>query len=565
MANGKLVHNSNFQNFKRGSDLRRAILAPEGYELATIDLSQIECRLLNFLAGQEDVIERFRSGGDPYVGIATAFYGRAITKADAAERGTGKQAELSCLGPDTLVLTNNGPKAITTVQPSDWLWDGNEWVSHQGVVSRGERSVINVEGLYLTPDHRVLCGNIWVEASALQNENTLFQALERGLENLPFPAMKLRREEDCDSLSCGAPVGHPSTLLCLKTFLRGAQRAVTYAQRKRQDTGQKIITVTQMCARMIHIVAGCLAESPLCLPGAGQTAINLMEEGAYARYSKIEKNFLLTLLHFPDGIIQNWNLIASITIKGIKKAIFALLRNRKTRVINVAWTPWRMKSQTYDILSAGPRNRFTVVTNAGFLIVHNCGYGCGPPKFQATAKLGIYGPPVALDLATAKRFVDLYRSTHGAVTRYWKTADTVLKTLANGSEMEWGPMHAVGRKIKLPNSACLNYETLEWHIAEGEGDETGWRMRTRHGWARMYGAKLVEQTTQALARVIVSQAMIRISRLGYRIVNSEHDSLWILIPKDGNEAQHLQRCKDEMIRPLPWLPGLPLDCEGGLK
>ena len=87
---------SNFQNFKRGSDLRSAILAPEGHLLATVDLSQIECRILNYLAGQNDVIERFRQGEDPYVGIASQFYGRSITKADAAERGTGKQAELSC-------------------------------------------------------------------------------------------------------------------------------------------------------------------------------------------------------------------------------------------------------------------------------------------------------------------------------------------------------------------------------------------------------------------------------------------------------------------------------------
>src|SRR5208282_6705432 len=66
-ANGKLVHNSNWQNFKRGSDIRRAIMAPEGYLLAPIDLSQIECRILCYLAGQDDYIERFRNGHDPYL------------------------------------------------------------------------------------------------------------------------------------------------------------------------------------------------------------------------------------------------------------------------------------------------------------------------------------------------------------------------------------------------------------------------------------------------------------------------------------------------------------------
>jgi hypothetical protein len=35
-----------------------------------------------------------------------------------------------------------------------------------------------------------------------------------------------------------------------------------------------------------------------------------------------------------------------------------------------------------------------------------------------------------------------------------------------------------------------------------------------------------------------------------------------LIPKDGKEQWHLDRCKVEMVREVPWLPGLPLDVEG---
>src|SRR5260370_22130583 len=65
-------------------------------KLAIIDLSQIECRLLNTLAGQNDVVQKFRNGEDPYIGIASHFYGRAITKDDKFERGMGKQSELMC-------------------------------------------------------------------------------------------------------------------------------------------------------------------------------------------------------------------------------------------------------------------------------------------------------------------------------------------------------------------------------------------------------------------------------------------------------------------------------------
>lgn len=98
----------NFQNFRRGGEIRKALMAPDGHLLLVVDSSQIECRILNYVAGQDDVIERFRRKEDPYVGIASKFYGREITKADKAERGTGKQLELSCgygAGGDSIVVT----------------------------------------------------------------------------------------------------------------------------------------------------------------------------------------------------------------------------------------------------------------------------------------------------------------------------------------------------------------------------------------------------------------------------------------------------------------------------
>jgi DNA polymerase len=86
----------NWQNFRRGGPIAEAICAPSGFMVVVADASQIECRLLNAIAGQEDVVDRFRRHEDPYVSLASIFYGRKITRADQAERGTGKQGELSC-------------------------------------------------------------------------------------------------------------------------------------------------------------------------------------------------------------------------------------------------------------------------------------------------------------------------------------------------------------------------------------------------------------------------------------------------------------------------------------
>jgi hypothetical protein len=96
---------ANWLNFKRGSAIRRSILAPEGYLLGPVDSSQIECRVLNVLAGQEDVVENFRQGKDPYVALASTCYEETVYKPAKddprkeemeAKRGMGKQGELMC-------------------------------------------------------------------------------------------------------------------------------------------------------------------------------------------------------------------------------------------------------------------------------------------------------------------------------------------------------------------------------------------------------------------------------------------------------------------------------------
>lgn len=80
----------NLQNLTRGSKLRKGIIAPKGYALVVGDSSQIEARALATAAGQEDLIEVFRQGKDPYCDMASFIYGREITKADEDERWLGK-------------------------------------------------------------------------------------------------------------------------------------------------------------------------------------------------------------------------------------------------------------------------------------------------------------------------------------------------------------------------------------------------------------------------------------------------------------------------------------------
>jgi len=82
---------------KRAAKMQRTQRAPPGHLLVIRDASQIECRLLNMCAGQWDKVEDFRLGRDPYVGVASAFFGYEVNKKDHPDqRQVGKVLELQC-------------------------------------------------------------------------------------------------------------------------------------------------------------------------------------------------------------------------------------------------------------------------------------------------------------------------------------------------------------------------------------------------------------------------------------------------------------------------------------
>lgn len=84
----------NFQNLpardKKKKALKNAVIAPDGHKVINADSSQIEARVLVWLAGQEDVVQWYREDRDVYCEFATKVYDRPITKKDKTERAVGK-------------------------------------------------------------------------------------------------------------------------------------------------------------------------------------------------------------------------------------------------------------------------------------------------------------------------------------------------------------------------------------------------------------------------------------------------------------------------------------------
>ncbi len=98
----------NFQNMPRAefdlqgnelpntAALRRSLLAPPGYVLCVVDSSQIEVRVLAWLAGERWLLDAFARGEDAYCVFGTKAFGRVITKkGDPAERQLSKVCVLA--------------------------------------------------------------------------------------------------------------------------------------------------------------------------------------------------------------------------------------------------------------------------------------------------------------------------------------------------------------------------------------------------------------------------------------------------------------------------------------
>ena len=68
----------NFQNMSKRDPsqlaIRKAIRAPEGWTVLACDSSQIEARMLAWVAGQDDLVEQFREGRDPYAELASKIF-----------------------------------------------------------------------------------------------------------------------------------------------------------------------------------------------------------------------------------------------------------------------------------------------------------------------------------------------------------------------------------------------------------------------------------------------------------------------------------------------------------
>ena len=143
--------------------IRTAFVPKPGYKFLVADFSAIEARVIAWLADETWRMQAFAEGKDIYCASASKIFGVPVVKhgINGHLRQKGKVAELACIAEGQLVLTDHGLIPIEKVTTDDLLWDGEQWVHHEGVIYKGKREVITYEGLTATPDHLV-----WIEGQS---------------------------------------------------------------------------------------------------------------------------------------------------------------------------------------------------------------------------------------------------------------------------------------------------------------------------------------------------------------------------------------------------------------
>jgi hypothetical protein len=192
-------------------------------------------------------------------------------------------------------------------------------------------------------------------------------------------------------------------------------------------------------------------------------------------------------------------------------------------------------------------------------------YGLGWFKFQgtvATQSKSQVGKEVILSDDEATGVVNTYRGKYSEIPDMWRRLNAMLARMTDRNcYEEIGPITILHEKIRLPSGLFLHYHNLEY--LDGQ-----WWFTYAGKPKKIYGGKMLENIIQALARIVVMDAAVRVRRR-LRLEGPDditfslqvHDELVFVCPEE--RAQWLlDLVTEEMRIPPSWMPNVPLDAEG---
>ena len=285
---------------------------------------------------------------------------------------------------------------------------------------------------------------------------------------------------------------------------------------------------------------------------AGQDKVNFQNLPSRDKKKKTLKNAILPP---PDHVVINSD------SSQIEARVLAWLAGQKDVVEAFAqgrdvYSEFATKVYGKPISKDNPVERFV-----GKTCILGLGYGTGAFKLQHTLKT--QPPGAVIDDAEAKRIVNLYREENHRIPKLWEECGDFLEDLVawpkNKKDYYIGVHECVTAcpdGIMLPNGLYLRYPEINKDTSEVK---TKIVYKSRKGLVNLWGGTIVENIVQALARCIIGEQMVLISKR-YRPVLTVHDAVVVVVPED--EAEEAKQFVIECMNTKPdWAPGLPITCE----
>jgi len=157
----------------------------------------------------------------------------------------------------------------------------------------------------------------------------------------------------------------------------------------------------------------------------------------------------------------------------------------------------------------------------------------------------------------ANKTVITYRNTYRKIPDLWDTMEEVIHSMITGVKLKVGPVHTSKNTLWLPNGMPIIYPNL---VRGADGNVT---YQVGNHTKTLYGGKMTENVVQALARIVMSTAELRLAKRGLFAALSVHDELVYVIKNEHIDA--VRRATTlAMIAPVEWMPKLPVACEAGV-
>lgn len=319
----------------------------------------------------------------------------------------------SCFTGDTKVLTLRGAVPISQMDPSDRVWDGVEWVRPEHLVNQGKREVMDLCGLRCTPNHLFMVDTDWVCATNIPHDKAASQstefarktlrAFDRHLlgspaaKNAVESAMRLRsrkgfgRKRDHEVKSKGEDL-LPSVPA---ESLQNKEEAWALKSPNLCGTRLNDVPVLPQEERLFSSLRGAGDKSvqAVAQPGEllqGHAAVvgawvdprpHQPERGlhpeehpvGYAQGEQLEQRENPVAKQHPVGEDNRGGSLGEIggQLHDTPLPLGGGCANGET--IRQA----KCREEVFDLVNCGPRNRFTVITDYGLMLAHNCTQATG--------------------------------------------------------------------------------------------------------------------------------------------------------------------------------------------